>query len=145
MAALRLMRPDWVIPAVSALNLAEPGSGYRRGLRTGANLVTINLTPSEVRGNYLLYKRDRFIMTEERILSAIAAEGLVPSPQSLADFYRARKINGHAAQIKEPARVCFQKLQHRGSSSKAAGASWHCPRFLPLLPQGSCGRSLGGK
>src|SRR5579872_1810642 len=40
MAALRLMRPDWVIPAVSALNLAEPGTGYGRGLRTGANLVT---------------------------------------------------------------------------------------------------------
>lgn len=105
MAALRRMRPDWVIPAVSALNLAEPGSGYRRGLRTGANLVTMNLTPSEMRGNYLIYKRDRFIMTEERILGAIAAEGLVPSPQSLADFYDAKKINGHAAQIKESARV----------------------------------------
>ncbi len=89
MAALRLMRPAWVIPAVSALNLAEPGMGYRRGLRTGANLVTINMTPSEMREDYLLYKRDRFIMTEERILSAIADEGLMPSKQSLADFYRA--------------------------------------------------------
>jgi len=94
MASLRLMRPDWVIPAISALNLAEPGHGYRRGLRTGANLVTINLTPSEFRGDYLLYKRDRFIMTEERILNAIAAEGLTPSTQSLADFYLAKKING---------------------------------------------------
>ncbi len=92
MAALRLMRPDWVIPAVSALNLAEPGAGYRRGLRTGANLATINLTPPDVRGDYLLYKRDRFIMTEERILAAINAEHLVPSPESLADFYRARNI-----------------------------------------------------
>jgi biotin synthase len=91
MAAMRLMRPDWVIPSVSALNLAEPGQGYRRGLRTGANLVTINLTPSEIRGNYLLYKRDRFIMTEERILSAITAEGLEPSQQSLADFFGPKK------------------------------------------------------
>jgi Biotin synthase and related enzymes len=87
MAAMRLMRPDWVIPSVSALNLAEPGQGYRRGLRTGANLVTINMTPSDIRGNYLLYKRDRFIMTEERILEAIAAEGLEPSSQSLVDFF----------------------------------------------------------
>lgn len=94
MAALRLMRPGWVIPSVSALNLAEPGSGYRRGLRTGANLVTINLTPSEVRGDYLLYKRDRFIMTEERILNAIEAEGLTPSKQSLGEFYAAKKVNG---------------------------------------------------
>jgi len=94
MAALRLMRPDWVIPSVSALNLAGAGNGYRRGLRTGANLVTINLTPADFRENYLLYKRDRFIMTEERILNAVAAEGLEPSSQSLADFYATRKANG---------------------------------------------------
>jgi biotin synthase len=87
MAAMRLMRPDWVIPAVSALNLAEK-DGYRRGLRAGANLVTINLTPNDVRGDYVIYKRDRFIMTEERILAAIAAEGLTPSKRGLADFYR---------------------------------------------------------
>jgi biotin synthase len=89
------MRPDWVIPAVSALNIAEPGAGYIRGLRTGANLVTINLTPSDLRDNYLLYKRDRFIMTEERILNAIAKVGLTASSQSLADFYHApQKVNG---------------------------------------------------
>lgn len=89
MAVLRLARPDWVIPAVSALNLADPGEGYRRGLRTGANLVTINMTPEEVRGDYLLYKRDRLIMTEERILSAIASEGLHPSSSSLASHFTA--------------------------------------------------------
>lgn len=104
MAMLRMMRPDWVIPAVSALNIAEPGSGYCRGLRTGANLVTINLTPSNVRGDYLLYKRDRFIMTEERILSTIASEGLSPSTQSLADYYNAaKKVNGWPKQ--KPASV----------------------------------------
>ncbi len=41
-----------------------------------------------MRNDYLLYRRDRFIMNEERILSAIEAEGLEPSTQSLADFYR---------------------------------------------------------
>jgi biotin synthase len=84
---------------VSALNLAGgAGSGYQRGLRTGANLVTINLTPADMRENYLLYKRDRFIMTEERILNAVAAEGLEPSLQSLADFYATPKVNGvHSA------------------------------------------------
>jgi biotin synthase len=86
MASMRLMRPDWIIPAVSALNLAEE-DGYRHGLRTGANLVTINLTPAEVRNDYLIYKRDRFIMTEDRVLGAIAAERLTPSRLSLADFY----------------------------------------------------------
>lgn len=104
MAMLRVMRPDWVIPAVSALNLAGPGSGYRRGLRTGANLVTINLTPMEIREDYLLYKRDRFIMTEERILTAIDAEGLIHSKQSLSDFYRAKKVNGSTVRAR-PAEV----------------------------------------
>lgn len=99
MALLRLQRPDWVIPAVSALNLVETDGGYRRGLRTGANLVTMNLTPPEIREDYLLYKRDRFIMTEERILSALAAEGLEPSRQSLADFYASTSVNGSAREL----------------------------------------------
>ncbi len=90
-SAMRLMRPDWVIPAVSAaFNLAAQ-DGYRRGLRSGANLVTINLTPTEQRDDYVIYKRDRFIMTEERVLTAIAAEGLIPSKSGLADFYHGKK------------------------------------------------------
>jgi biotin synthase len=88
MAALRLMQPSWVIPAVSALNLAGPGEGYSRGLRAGANLVTMNLTPERMRDAYILYRRDRFIMTEERILSAIATEDLVPSGQSVGEYLR---------------------------------------------------------
>jgi biotin synthase len=96
-SALRLMRPDWVIPAVSAFNLAAQ-DGYRRGLRAGANLVTINLTPDDLRGDYVIYKRDRFIMTEERVLNAISAEGLAPSKQGLADFYRGKTVNGVAAE-----------------------------------------------
>src|SRR5581483_6431738 len=100
-AALRLMRPDWVIPAVSAFNLAAQ-DGYRRGLRAGANLVTINLTPDEFRADYIIYKRDRFIMTEERVLAAIAAEGLAPAKTGLADFYRHQKANGRPATVPIP-------------------------------------------
>ena len=84
-AVLRLMRPDWVIPAVSALNLAAR-DGYRCALRAGANLVTINLTPTAVRSDYVIYTRDRFIMTEERALAAIEAEGLQPSPVGLVEY-----------------------------------------------------------
>jgi biotin synthase len=102
MALLRLQRPDWVIPAVSALNLAEPGHGYRRGLRAGANLSTINLTPSDIRGDYVLYKRDRFIMTEERILDAIDAEGLVPSRRSLAEYYRNEDALVRESELADP-------------------------------------------
>ena len=90
MAALRLRQAGWVIPAVSALNLAD-ASGYRRGLRAGANLVTINITPEPLRQDYVIYKRDRFIMSEAHVLGAIEEEGLSPSKQGLADFYRNKR------------------------------------------------------
>jgi biotin synthase len=105
MAMLRLMRPDWVIPAVSALNLAGAENGYLRGLATGANLVTMNLTPSDFRDDYLLYRRQRFIMTEERILSSIQAAGLTPSQESLASFYRSRAASWKASAAVPPVLV----------------------------------------
>jgi biotin synthase len=95
-AALRRMRPDWVIPAVSAMNIVE-GEGYRRALRAGANLVTINVTPDQMRQDYIIYKRDRFIMTEERVLAAIDAEGLTPSRQGLADYYQKQQARATPA------------------------------------------------
>jgi biotin synthase len=122
-----VLRPDWVIPAVSALNLAGPGAGYRRGLSMGANLTTINLTPTKLRGDYLLYKRDRFIMNEERILQAIAEEGLVPSTRSLADYYYSRKVNGstRAQSLAEaPARLSRNdSVQHSSNSKQPNGAA----------------------
>ena len=97
MAIMRLMRPNWVIPAVSALNICQPNLGYRRGLRAGANLVTMNLTPAMWRENYVLYKRDRFIMDEERILKSIEAEGLRPSTVGLAEHWQSRSRSKQAA------------------------------------------------
>ena len=91
MASLRLMRPDWVVPAVSALNLSAPRGGYLRGLQAGANLCTINMTPDAMREDYVIYKRDRFIMTEERVLAAIESAGMEPSPTSLASHFAARR------------------------------------------------------
>ena len=50
-------------------------------------------------------------MTEERILGAIAAEGLEPSPQSLTDFYRAKKVNGkHGPAVKGAEKFSAQAL-----------------------------------
>lgn len=91
MTAMRLMRPDWIIPVVSAMNLADPVEGYRRGWRTGANLATINMTPSDVRGDYLLYKRERIIMTEDRIMKALEQEKMQPSEIGLAEYYRQQR------------------------------------------------------
>jgi biotin synthase len=93
MAALRLMRHEWIIPAVSALSIADERSGYVRGLNAGANLVTINLTPTQVRSDYLLYKRDRSIMTEERIFEALELANLNPSPISQVEFFKKQSPN----------------------------------------------------
>ena len=49
--------------------------------------MTINLTPQDLQRDYLLYKRERFIMDEARVLDAIAAEGLEPSAQSMTDYF----------------------------------------------------------
>lgn len=88
-ALMRLARPDRIIPAVSAFNLVGK-NGYAQALWAGANLATINLTPDEWRENYLLYKRDRFIMSERKVLDAIAETGGTPSEESLARFLSAR-------------------------------------------------------
>src|SRR5207302_755159 len=77
-AWLRLRAPHWFIPAVSAMQLVS-GDGYVRAFGAGANLATINLTPRAARADYPIYKRDRVIMDEERVLSAIEQAGCNPS------------------------------------------------------------------
>jgi biotin synthase len=88
-ARLRLRNPSYVIPAVSALNIVRE-DGYVRALRAGANLATINLTPPARRDDYLLYKRSRHIMHEQRVRAAIAAAGCGVSRVSLAETVRQR-------------------------------------------------------
>ena len=89
-ARLRLRNPSYIIPAISALNIVQEG-GYVRALRAGANLATINLTPAVNRTDYLLYKRDRVIMHEKRVTSAIAEAGCTISPLSVAATLRRRQ------------------------------------------------------
>jgi len=86
-ASLRLRHPNWIIPAVSAMGIAGVG-GYAGALRTGANLATINITPPGMREDYLIYKKDRHIMTLERVLAEIAAAGCQPSPVGIRDWLR---------------------------------------------------------
>ncbi len=85
LAVLRLRNRTHVIPAVSAFNSVGE-KGYSRALATGANLVTINLTPDNARENYVIYKNHRFIMTEARVREAVAEAGLECSTVSLANY-----------------------------------------------------------
>lgn len=91
-ARLRLSNPSYVIPAISALNMLDEG-GYVRALRAGANLATINLTPPSDRAGYLLYKKDRFIMHEERVKKAIEQAGCTIHSSRLVDHVKSQTRN----------------------------------------------------
>jgi biotin synthase len=86
-ARLRLRNPSYIIPAVSALNIVRQ-DGYVRALRAGANLATINLTPPANRADYLLYKRSRHIMHEQRVKQAIEEAECAISPVSIVEMLR---------------------------------------------------------
>ncbi|MEG0283988.1 MAG: [FeFe] hydrogenase H-cluster radical SAM maturase HydE [Erysipelotrichales bacterium] len=51
---LRLMLPNTLLPASTALGTANP-KGRERGILSGANVVMPNLSPTSVRDKYLLY------------------------------------------------------------------------------------------
>ena len=86
-AQMRLSVPNWIIPAVSAMRLVSE-DGYVRAFNAGANLATINLTPPAARADYPIYKRDRFIMDEECVQSAIAEAGCEISPVGIAEHLK---------------------------------------------------------
>ena len=47
----------------------------------------LTYAPGDLRDDYLLYKRDRFIMIEERSLNAIEAAGLQRSERGLTSLF----------------------------------------------------------
>ena len=51
---IRLVLPDVLLPATTALATGDP-QGRVKGLLAGANVVMPNLSPADVRGDYLLY------------------------------------------------------------------------------------------
>ena len=54
LAVIRLMLPDVLLPATTALGTINP-RGRELGLLAGANVVMPNLSPRDVRSKYLLY------------------------------------------------------------------------------------------
>lgn len=66
LAVIRLMLPDVLLPATTALGTIHP-FGRELGLLAGANVIMPNLSPEDVRGKYLLY--DGKIFPEDEALS----------------------------------------------------------------------------
>jgi len=54
LSVIRLMLPQVLLPATTALGTIDP-QGRESGILAGANVVMPNLSPTEVRGKYLLY------------------------------------------------------------------------------------------
>ena len=54
LAILRIMLPEVLLPATTALGTISP-DGREKGILAGANVVMPNLSPQDVRGKYLLY------------------------------------------------------------------------------------------
>ena len=54
LGVLRLMFPEVLLPATTALGTIDP-RGREKGILAGANVVMPNLSPADVRGKYLLY------------------------------------------------------------------------------------------
>ncbi len=74
-AMLRLLFPDALIPATTALGTIHP-QGREMGLKAGANVVMPNLSPSGVRGKYDLYE-NKICLDEEAVQCAGCLEGRV--------------------------------------------------------------------
>ena len=74
-AAMRLMNPRWLISSVSALQQQAAG-GQLAGLRAGANVMTINFTPTARRRNYLIYGPTRHVVTADHVRQQLTTEGL---------------------------------------------------------------------
>ncbi|MBP5492024.1 MAG: [FeFe] hydrogenase H-cluster radical SAM maturase HydE [Clostridiales bacterium] len=54
LSVIRLLLPQVLLPATTALGTIDP-MGREKGILAGANVVMPNLSPSAVRGKYLLY------------------------------------------------------------------------------------------
>lgn len=68
LSVIRLILPDVLLPATTALGTVDP-KGREKGLLAGANVIMPNLSPTDVRNKYLLY--DNKICTGEEAAECI--------------------------------------------------------------------------
>ena len=91
LSIFRLMLPDALIPATTALATLAP-DGRQQGILAGANVVMPNLSPCEERRKYTLYNN-------KASLGAEAAEGLAMLNKQLqAIGYKVLPVRGDAPQ-----------------------------------------------
>jgi len=82
-AAMRLLLQRTLIPATSTFERLRPG-GQLDCFMAGANVITVNMTPSAVRDEYELYTK-RFFVSLEHARGVIRAAGLAEAAEGLPD------------------------------------------------------------
>jgi len=92
LAIIRLMLPDVLLPATTALGTIHP-EGRELGILAGANVCMPNLSPKNVREKYMLYNKKAFTGAE-------AAEGKTDLEKRLASI-------GYQIVIDRGDRRCF--------------------------------------
>jgi biotin synthase len=70
LAILRLMQPNLLIPAATALGTLD-ANGWKLGILAGANVIMPNLSPLEARKKYLLY--DNKVCTEDEAAECVSS------------------------------------------------------------------------
>ena len=75
MAIYRLALPTALIPSVSALEKIQKG-GQVMGLNAGANILTINFTPEVYKQKFVIYSKQRFVVSLEHAVRTIEQAGL---------------------------------------------------------------------
>ena len=78
LSMLRLMDPDVLLPATTALGTVL-GDGRQQGMKHGCNVVMPNLSPADVRGKYALYDN-------KAAFGAEAAESVALLKASMAEI-----------------------------------------------------------
>jgi biotin synthase len=83
MAIYRIAFPKALVPTVSALEKIQK-DGQLMGLNAGANVFTINFTPEQARSKYVIYSKQRFVVSLEHALKTVERAGLqiLPPPTS---------------------------------------------------------------
>ncbi len=77
MSILRLMNPGILLPSVSALEKIRPG-GQVQGFNAGANVMTINFSSKTTRDRYLIYGKNRYVVSGDHAFNSLTEAGLTP-------------------------------------------------------------------
>ena len=94
LAIIRLLLPDVLLPATTALGTIDP-VGREKGLLAGANVIMPNLSPADVRAKYLLYDNKKVTGDE-------AAEAVREMEKRIASVgYEAVVARGDYADFRE--------------------------------------------